>query len=233
MTGSEHEHGHRAHAVAAGHAPQRRRMKSRLARWHRHWTGLWAQRSTSLRPQSWIGRWPRGSTGLWPRKWAGLRRWTFKFVRSRLALRLLIGSAACFAIATLAALGLWWRLSSGPIELDVATPWLKAAIEENFGGSHTVAVGGTQLERDERGRTSLRLRDIVVRDADGTIVASAPKAEVGLSGASLMMGRLRAQSLNLVGAEMSVRIETGRSPEVSTSNARFFCTASGWNIRRM
>jgi len=26
MTGSEHEHGHRAHAVAAGHAPQRRRM---------------------------------------------------------------------------------------------------------------------------------------------------------------------------------------------------------------
>ena len=33
-------------------------------------------------------------------------------------------------------LGLWWRLSSGPIELDLATPWLKAAIEENFGGSH-------------------------------------------------------------------------------------------------
>ena len=50
--------------------------------------------------------------------------------------------------ATLAALGLWWRLSSGPIELDVATPWLKAAIEENFGGNHTVVVGGTQLERD-------------------------------------------------------------------------------------
>src|SRR4029450_8914911 len=122
MTGSEHEHGHRAHAVAAGHAPQRRRMKSRLARWHRHWTGLWAQRSTSLRPQSWIGRWPRGSTGLWPRKWAGLGRWTFNFVRSRLALRLLIGSAACFAIATLAALGLWWRLFSGPIELG-ASAW--------------------------------------------------------------------------------------------------------------
>jgi len=33
-----------------------------------------------------------------------------------------------------------------------------------------------------RGRTSLRIRDIVVRDADGTVVASAPKAEVGLSG---------------------------------------------------
>ncbi|MGA9082033.1 MAG: hypothetical protein WB390_06205, partial [Pseudolabrys sp.] len=114
----------------------------------------------------------------------------------------------CVTTATLAALGLWWRLSSGPIELNVATPWLKAAIEENFGGNHSVVVGGTQLERDARGHTSLRLRDIVVRDADGTVVASAPKAEVGLSGRSLLMGRLRAQSLNLVGAEMSVRIET-------------------------
>ena len=87
-----------------------------------------------------------------------------------------------FSYARSALLGLWWRLSSGPIELDVATPWLKAAIEENFGGKHTVTVGGTQIERDEKGRTSLRLLDIVVRDADGTVVASAPKAEVGLSG---------------------------------------------------
>jgi hypothetical protein len=69
-------------------------------------------------------------------------------------------------------------------------------------------VGGTQIERDEKGRTSLRLRDIVVRDSDGTMVASAPKAEVGLSGMSLLMGRVRAQSLNLVGAEMAVRIES-------------------------
>ncbi len=102
---------------------------------------------------------------------------------------------------------LWWRLNSGPIALDLATPWLTAAIEENFGRRHRVEVGGTQLERDENGRTALRLRDIVVRDADGTVVASAPKAEVGLSGASLLSGRVRAESLNLVGAEMAVRIE--------------------------
>ena len=97
----------------------------------------------------------------------------------------------------------------------MATPWLKAAIEENFGGKQTVSVGGTQIERDENGRTSLRLRDIVVRDADGTMVASAPKAEVGISGTSLLAGNVRAESLNLVGAEMSVRIETdGQSHRV-------------------
>jgi hypothetical protein len=100
-------------------------------------------------------------------RWTDLRRRTFILVRSRFMLRMLLGSAICFAVVMIAALGLWWRLSSGPIELNLATPWLKAAIEENFGGNHSVAVGGTQLERDEKGRTSLRLRDIVVRDADG------------------------------------------------------------------
>lgn len=111
------------------------------------------------------------------------------------------------------------------------TPWLKAAIEENFGGHHTVAVGGTQLERDEKGRTSLRLRDIVVRDQDGAVVASAPKAEVGLSGGSLFVGQLRAQSLNLVGAEMAVRIETdGRLTVFAGADKRPIATAASSEI---
>jgi hypothetical protein len=193
MTGTEHEHGHRAHAVAVGHAPHRRRALRGFGQW----------------------------------RWSGLRRTTDNLLRSRLVRRLFFGTVICVMGATLAALGLWWRLSSGPIELDVATPWLKAAIEENFGGNHTVVVGGTQLERDERGRTSLRLRDIVVRDTDGTIVASAPKAEVGLSGRSLLLGRLRAQSLNLVGAEMSVRIETdGRLTVFAGADNRPIATAA-------
>src|ERR1039458_7588727 len=142
------------------------------------------------------------------RQWNALGRGVVTFVRRPWVRRGFWGATLTFAVAAVAIAGLWWRLSSGPIELDIATPWLKAAIEENFGGKHTVVVGGTQIERDEKGRTSLRLRDIVVRDADGTVVASAPKAEVGLSGMSLLMGHVRAQSLNLVGAEMAVRIET-------------------------
>jgi hypothetical protein len=142
------------------------------------------------------------------RRWNRLRRGSLAFLRRRWVRRLAWGGGISIALATMAILGLWWRLNSGPIDLEIATPWLKAAIEENFGGKHTVTVGGTQIERDERGRTSLRLRDIVVRDADGTEVASAPKAEVGLSGISLLSGHVRAQSLNLVGAEMAVRIES-------------------------
>ena len=121
--------------------------------------------------------------------------------------RVAIGAGAVAGVLTVACLGLWWRLSSGPIQLDVVTPWLASAIEENFGNGRRVEVGGTQLERTEDGGTAVRIRDIVVRDADGTIVASAPKAEVRVSGLSLLRGHMRAESLNLVGAEMAVRIE--------------------------
>src|SRR5690242_10186944 len=161
------------------------------------------------------------------RPWFGLRYTISNMFRRPLVRRLLFGSAICVCLAIVGVLGLWWRLSSGPIELDLATPWLKAAIEDNFGGNHSVAVGGTQLERDEKGRTSLRLRDIVVRDADGTIVASAPKAEVSLSGRRLLVGQLRAQSLNLVGAEMAVRIEAdGRLTVFAGADKRPIATAN-------
>jgi hypothetical protein len=130
-------------------------------------------------------------------------------------------------VVSVAMLVLWWRLSSGPIELDIATPLLRAAIKENFGETHQVEIGGTQLERDANGRTSLRIRDIVVRDPDGAIVASAPKAEVGISGGSLLTGRIRAERLSLVGAEMAVRIELDSKLTVfAGSNKRPFVTAS-------
>ena len=128
--------------------------------------------------------------------------------RHRLLIRRIgIGSAIAASVLLAGVLGLLWRLSSGPIQFDAATPWLAAAIEENFGKDHKVHVGGTQIERTPNGGAAVRLRDIVVRDPDGTIVASAPKAEVHVSGMSLLSGRMRAESLNLVGAEMAVRIE--------------------------
>src|SRR5437588_9148139 len=119
--------------------------------------------------------------------------------------------AGCFG-------GLWWRLGAGPINLDVATPWLAAAIEDNIGHGNTVEVGGTQIERAGRIRIAVRIRDIVVRDRDQVIVATAPKAEVKLSGTALLMGRLRAESLNLVDAELAVRITPDGQVTVSAGD---------------
>jgi hypothetical protein len=149
--------------------------------------------------------------------------------RHRLLIRRVgIASAVIAAVILVAVVGLLWRLSSGPIQLDVATPWLTAAIEENFGNQHKVQVGGTQIERTSNGGAAVRIRDIVVRDPDGTVVASAPKAEVRVSGMSLLSGHMRAESLNLVGAEMAVRIEhSGDVTVFAGANKTPFATAPG------
>jgi hypothetical protein len=141
--------------------------------------------------------------------------------------RSLIGIGVTLTLFFLVFGGLWWRLAKGPIEFDMATPWLTSAIEDNFGENYKVQVGGTQIERDEAGRIRLRLRDITVRDAEGAIAASAPKAEVGFSSRTLLRGNVRAERLALVGAEMSVRIDPqGNVSVFAGSDKRPIATAS-------
>src|SRR6202790_238025 len=72
------------------------------------------------------------------RRWLASERWV-----RRLAVVISVVAvifAGCFG-------GLWWRLGAGPINLEMATPWLAAAIEENIGHGNTVEVGGTQIQR--------------------------------------------------------------------------------------
>src|SRR5258707_506809 len=144
-----------------------------------------------------------------------LRRW---LATERWIKRLAVVIAVLMVIFTVCFGGLWWRLGAGPINLEMATPWLAAAIEENIGHGNTVEVGGTQIERAGRIRIAVRIRDIIVRDRDHAIVASAPKAEVKLSGTALLMGRLRAESLNLVDAELAVRITPDGTVTVSAGD---------------
>jgi hypothetical protein len=143
------------------------------------------------------------------RRWLAAERWVKRLAVVIAALMVIF--AACFG-------GLWWRLGAGPINLEMATPWLAAAIEDNIGHGNTVEVGGTQIERAGRIRIAVRIRDIIVRDRDHAIVASAPKAEVKLSGTALLMGRLRAESLNLVDAELAVRITPDGQVTVSAGD---------------
>ena len=52
-----------------------------------------------------------------------------------------IGLAAIAAVFMLVAGGLWLLLASGPISLDIATPWLAAAVAENFGNQFRIDIG--------------------------------------------------------------------------------------------
>src|SRR5216683_37330 len=91
------------------------------------------------------------------RRWLAGERWVKRLAVVIAALMVIF--AGCFG-------GLWWRLGAGPINLEMATPWLAAAIEENIGHGNTVEVGGTQIERAGRIRIAVRIRDIIVRDRD-------------------------------------------------------------------
>jgi hypothetical protein len=145
-------------------------------------------------------------------------RWASRLVSATLILAAL--SASAFGL-------LWWRLGEGPIGFDVATPWLTAAIKDNVSSDYAVEIGGTQIERAGRARIAVRVLDIVVRDRDKAIVATAPKAEVRISGTSLLFGRLRAESFSLVDAELSVLIEQDGRVSVSTgSTTRPLVTAT-------
>jgi len=161
----------------------------------------------------------------------GIAGYFLKLVRllggeSRLR-RVAIALLVLFAIGSLTFAALWWRLGAGPISLDMATPWLVQAIEDNIGQGNTVEIGGTQIERAGRIRIAVRIRDVVVRDRDNAVIASAPKAEVRLSGMALLMGRLRAESLNLVDAVLAVRITPDGQVMVSTGdNARPIATGT-------
>jgi hypothetical protein len=156
-------------------------------------------------------------------------RW---LARARWIKRLVVVVAVLMLIFGTGFFALWWRLGAGPINLDMATPWLAAAIEENIGHDNTVEVGGTQIERAGRIRIAVRIRDIIVRDHDHAVVASAPKAEVRLSGTALLMGQLRAESLNLVDATLAVRITPDGYVTVSTGdNARPLATGVTSNRR--
>ena len=183
-----------------------------------------------------IGPSPRwGETAVHPRRRASLaaahrgERWgdgrylaAYRRLLGRhrqLIKRVAIGCVAIVGLLVLGCIGLWWRLSTGPIQLDAVSPWLVAAIEENFGSRQRVEVGGTQIERTANGGAAVRVRDIVVRDPDGTIVASAPKAEIRVSGLSLLSGHMRAESLSLVGAELAVRIEADGTVTVFASGS--------------
>jgi hypothetical protein len=148
-------------------------------------------------------------------RFSALRRWV---AGERWVKRLAIVLAALLVIFTTSFGVLWWRLGAGPINLDMVTPWLAAAIQDSIGHGNTVEVGGTQIERAGRIHIAVRIRDIIVRDQDHAIVASAPKAEVRLSGSTLLMGRLRAESLNLVDAVLAVRITPDGNVTVSTGD---------------
>lgn len=132
---------------------------------------------------------------------------------------------AVIGLAGLAVITLYGLLATGTLTADIATPYIAQALEERIGGGHKVSIGATSMGTADDGATTVVVHDIKVTGPDGQLVASAPMAEVELEG-SLLSLVPKARRVDLVGAEMTVRISAAGQLQVATGRGAKPLTAA-------
>src|ERR1700730_5345679 len=132
-----------------------------------------------------------------------------------------ISSLKCCGLGFAALASLYLVVVTGLLPVDIGGPLVKSALQEKLGKGHKVAVGETRLEQDASGQPVLRVHGITIRGAGGEVVATAPRADVGLD-SGILLGNFRAKRIDLVEAEMTLRINedgqidmsAGRKPKL-------------------
>ncbi|HSR71918.1 MAG TPA: DUF3971 domain-containing protein, partial [Kiloniellales bacterium] len=113
------------------------------------------------------------------------------------AVGLLAGVALLLGIA-------FWRLTTGPVELDFLTPRIEAALSDPQAGV-TVDVGSTELSWSAAERTvDLHSRDVEIRGGDGGLAARLPDIVLRFSLRALVQGTLAPRSVEVKGARLRV-----------------------------
>jgi hypothetical protein len=102
-------------------------------------------------------------------------------------------------------ISLYVVVMTGLLPVDIGGPLVKRALQEKLGKGHKVEVGETRLEQDASGQPVLRVHGITIRGAGGEVIATAPRADVGLD-SGVLLGNFRAKRIDLVEAEMTLRI---------------------------
>ncbi|VAV91245.1 hypothetical protein MNBD_ALPHA08-381 [hydrothermal vent metagenome] len=116
---------------------------------------------------------------------------------------------ASFAVVLLAvfviAAAFLWRLSEGPVSLA----FLKDTVEQRINASLPeveISIENVVIERDaSTGQPHLRLQDIRFKNADGRLIAQAPRAAIQIKGWSLLTGEVVPQALELIGARLLIQ----------------------------
>src|SRR6185312_11156638 len=94
------------------------------------------------------------------------------------------------------------RLGRGPISLQSLVPSIEAAINGELSDVR-VKIDDAILQRSPDGPGVLfRLRNIRLVDKDGSILAQAPFAAIGMSGSALLSGRIAPGSVDFIGPRL-------------------------------
>jgi hypothetical protein len=122
--------------------------------------------------------------------------------------------AALLLVGALAAGVVVFRLSQGPLSMDIVTERVTSALEAQFGEGFDVSVRHTDLERTSDG-ILLGVSGIVVRDATGQIVVAAPRAQIGFDATALMSRRPVPKHIEFLGLAVVLTIQPDGSVSVS------------------
>ncbi len=111
-----------------------------------------------------------------------------------------------------------WQLSKGPISLAAFTPDAQRALLRVFGGE-VAHIGKLQADwsRAEKALV-IAASDVEIYDRNGQAILHIPRFEAGLSGLSLLRGRLELSRLIAIGGEISVVRRQGGAIGVGVGN---------------
>jgi hypothetical protein len=116
-----------------------------------------------------------------------------------------IAAAAFVAFVCIGLLGLYLRLTQGPMAVGFLTNRIEAAIATELPDVR-VKLGEASLAIDPKTNVPrLTFSNIAVRDTNGNLIASAPQAAMTLNTAALLTGTISAKSLDLIGPKISAR----------------------------
>ena len=118
-------------------------------------------------------------------------------------LALLVGAGAGF---------LTFRLAQGPISLEAFKPHIERDLDRRLGEGYAFRFSTATVEKGQRG-VGLVFADVVVKDPGGRRVLSAPRAELLVHFASLLMGDIAPVRLDLL--DLSLRLSV--SPDGALS----------------
>ena len=109
------------------------------------------------------------------------------------------------AVLVIVGAAFFWRLSQGPVSLDFMRQRIETQINKSLGGM-TVQLGGAIFELDSKTHVPhFRLRDMVLLDQSGSLIAKSKRAAISFESAALFTGSLVPRNLELIGSRILVK----------------------------
>ena len=126
-------------------------------------------------------------------------------MRHRLAKITVLVLLSITAILVIVGAAFFWRLSQGPVSLDFMTERIEREINKSLSGM-TVDVAGAVFEMDSRTNVPhFRLRDLVLLDASGNLIAKSQRAAISFEGSSIFTGSFVPRGIELIGTRILVK----------------------------